>query len=675
MKRIKERIKQWYSVWKQQRLRVKLLASALLVVLFIWIGINIMISTQDIRALEKAIPQPTIIYDQEGHVAAKISSSQIEGVRLKDISLAMREAVVAVEDKQFYEHHGIDYSGITHAFIKNITAGGVVAGGSTITQQLAKNVFLGQERTFSRKVKEYFLTKKIERTYTKDEILEMYLNQIYFGEGAWGINKAAQTYFGKSAAQLTNSEAATLAGLIKAPSNYSPFKNMDRAMQRRNIVLSLMKQQHYLTEKQYEQALKEGIVLQGKKEESYSGKYPYYVDYIVREAMQSYHLTQNEILSGGYHIYTELMPTMQEATEKVYKDDRNFPTSAADQQLQSAAVLVNPKTGGIVALVGGRGDYQFLGFNHASQLKRQPGSTLKPLSVYTPALEQGYEVYSMLKDEPLRIGEYEPKNFGGEYHGEVTMYEALAKSYNVPAVWLLQNIGLDKGVDALQRFGIPLTKQDTGYSLALGGMSEGTSPVVMAEAYATFANDGTRIQAHAIQKIETKEGELVGQWYNKAMHVTDKKTAQKVTYLLQGAVEEGTGKQAKLSKVDTAGKTGTTQLPNGPSDGAKDVWFVGYTPELVGAVWLGYDKTDSTHYVSASSAVPAKIFREITTPSLQDTKARKFDLSAIPSEEYTKKLQQIEKNQKQEEKKKIEKEEKEKKKKKWEKWFPFLKKE
>ncbi|MBJ8072936.1 MULTISPECIES: transglycosylase domain-containing protein [Bacillus cereus group] len=647
---------EWFNQRKKLRNSLIVLGS-LLVTLFI--AVNIIISIQDISELKQAVPQPTLIYDANNEVATKLASSKTEGVKRKDIPDIMVQAIVAVEDKEFFSHHGIYYSGIISAVFKNITAGEVVAGGSTITQQLAKNVFLTQDRTFSRKIKEYFLTKKIERTYTKDEIIEMYMNQIYFGEGAWGIKRAAKSYFDKEVKDLTISEAATIAGLIKAPSAYSPYKNFNKSIERRNVVLGLMKEQGYISEEQYSQEKESGLVLRRGVDDKYKGKYSQYVDYIVREAMDKYELTQNEILAGGYRIYTELDPKKQQAVEDVVNNDSYFKDSGSDQLMQTGVVLMNPKTGGVPALVGGRGPYQFLQFNHATQLKRQPGSTLKPLAVYVPALEQGYEVYDVLKDEPFNIKEYAPQNSDHTFHGNVTMYEAVAKSYNVSAVWLLEQIGLDKGLKSLERFGIPLDPEDRTYPIALGGMHVGTSPFVMAQAYSAFANDGVQVEAHAIREIQNAEGETIGKWYKKETRVTNEKVAQKMTYLLKGVIERGTGEKAKVNNIDTAGKTGTTQLVNGPSTGAKDSWFVGYTPDLVGAIWVGYDKTDSEHYVPGGSQITTTMFRDIMKKANGNPTQKAFQLSLIPEADYTKQLKTIEeeKRRKEEERKRKEEEE------------------
>ena len=421
--------------------------------------VNRLIASSDVSKLEEPEPRPTFIYDQNGEVVSKISNSNIEGVRLDQIPKELIEAVISVEDQQFYKHNGINYFGIARAFTQNLLKGEVVAGGSTITQQLSKNVFLTQERTYSRKFKELIIAKKIERTYSKDDIMERYLNQIYFGEGAWGVQRAAQIYFGKDVSELTLSESATLAGLIKAPSHLSPYKNLEKSVQRRNIVLSLMKSEKYISQAEFDEAIGQEIVLADPTMPNYKGKYPYYIDHIIDEAVNKYELTKNEVLSGGLHIYTALNPVIQDALEEVYQDDRYFPESKPDQLIQSGSVFLNPKTGGISALVGGRGEYTYGRFNNATQLVRQPGSTLKPIAVYTPALEQGYQISDLLVDEPININGYSPKNFDQKFRGQVTMYDAVAQSYNIPPVWLLNNIGIENGVRTVERFGIPLEEK------------------------------------------------------------------------------------------------------------------------------------------------------------------------------------------------------------------------
>ena len=515
------------------------------------------------------------------------------------------------------------------------------------------------ERTYSRKFKEVILTKKIERDYSKDQIMERYLNQIYFGEGAWGVQRAAQVYFGKDVSRLTLNESATLAGLIKAPSHLSPFKSMEKSVNRRNIVLALMKSEGYISQADYEREIEQKIMLTDETTIDYKGKHPYYVDHIIEEAIKKYHLTKNEVLSGGLHIYTEMNSVIQSAIEEVYQDENNFPVSKPDQLIQSGALFLDPKTGGISALVGGRGEYTYGRFNNATKLVRQPGSTLKPIAVYTPALEQGYEMSDQLVDEPINLDGYSPKNFDGRFRGQVTMYDAVVHSYNIPPVWLLHEIGIEKGVHTVERFGIPLDENDRHLALALGGLHQGTSPLHMAQAFSAFPNDGQMMEAHAITEIKNPEGEIIGKWNGKSTQVTEPEVAQNITYMLQGAVENGTSTRAQISGMDVAGKTGTTQLPFAGVDGSKDHWFIGYTPDIVGAIWLGYDKTDPEHYLTTTSSFTAPtIFQQIVAKSLGELPNKQFHLPFI--EKQKKELEKKKEKMKDQSKKEKQKEKKEK---------------
>lgn len=348
----------WNEIKSKSMVKKFIAISGALVVLG-FLVLNIMIWSTDVSKLEDPAPQPTIIFDQNNKVASRVAASNIEGVSIKQIPDHLIQAVISTEDQRFYKHDGINYFAIAKAFVQNTMSGDIVAGGSTLTQQLAKNAFLSQERTYTRKFKELILTKRIEQKYSKDEIMERYLNQIYFGEGAWGIQRAAQTYFGKDVSELSLSESAMLAGLIKAPSLLSPFKDMDKSVQRRDVVLSLMEKEGYISKKEMEKAKEQQIVLQGKKIDDYEGKYPYYLDHIIDEAIQKYDLTENEILSGGLRIYTEMNPDIQDAVEEVFKDKSLFPESQPDQLIQSGAAFINPSTGGSVHLLAAAGNILF----------------------------------------------------------------------------------------------------------------------------------------------------------------------------------------------------------------------------------------------------------------------------------------------------------------------------
>ncbi|MDF2835823.1 MAG: penicillin-binding protein [Paenibacillus sp.] len=584
-----------------------------------WLGLRMLVAAQDITQLDRPLPAATVLFDENGNEAVTISLNEIEPVAFDQIPKHMIDAMVAVEDRRFYEHTGTDIWGIGRALMQNAMSGRTVQGGSTITQQLAKNVFLSHERTLSRKWNEVLLAKKIEERYSKDEIMTMYLNQIYFGEGAWGIKRAAEVYYGKPVEQLTPAESALLAGLVKAPSVLSPYKRLEQAVERRNVVLSLMKDQGLMEQGEYERATKESPKLrESKPNRAEAIQFPYYTDQVIREAVNLYGLTENDVLHGGLRIYTMLNPDMQKAAEQVFKEDGLFPEGMSDQPVQASTVLVDPRSGGIKVLVGGRGKQPFRGFNRAVQLQRQPGSTMKPIAVYTPALENGYQPDSSMIDEPVRFGSYEPNNVDHTFHGEVSLYEALIHSYNIPAVKLLNEIGIDQGIDASSRFGIPLKEEDRTLGLALGGTKTGVSPLDMAEAYGAFANDGIRIDSHAIIRIESADGTvLAARQEAQVNQVTTSEIARVMTNMLQGVVESGSGKAAAIEGRDVAGKTGTTQMPGVSGYGAMDNWFVGYTPQLVGAVWLGYDKPDAGHYLTTSSYAAAAVFKELMSSALQ----------------------------------------------------------
>lgn len=588
-------------------------------------------ATANVESLKKGLAQSTVIYDKDGDMASKISANRTEGVSIDKMPDHLKNAIVAIEDHRFYQHNGFDVKGMSSAFFKNIVAGRITAGGSTITQQLTKNALLSPERTYKRKVEELFLAVEIEKKYTKDEILEMYLNQVFFGHSAWGVQNASRTYFGKDVEEIDLSEAATLAGIVNAPSALDPYNHMDRAIKRRNTVLGAMKKYGMISDKEYENAKKEQLVLEDRGRDPIKGKYPYYVDAVLDEAIKTFGLTQDEIMTRGYRIYTEMDQNIQSSLEKIYDNDRNFPQGMGGELVQSGSILMDPKTGGIRGLVGGRGEKVFRGFNRATHLKRSPGSTIKPLVVYTPALEEGYKPDSLLKDEKMTFGKnYSPDNYNGQYQGEVTMYKAIEDSINIPAVWLLNEIGIDKGIDAVERFGIPLQKNDRNLSIALGGLSTGVSPQQMAEAYSAFANDGKRLDSHIITKIVGPTGKTIVERKQKETKVTSKKVAKDMTSMLLNVVESGTGKGVNVPGYQIAGKTGSTQLNNQNRNGTADQWFVGYTPNLVGAVWMGYDRTDENHYLSGlSSQGVVPVFQTIMQGTLKYTEPTKFDVDSI----------------------------------------------
>lgn len=615
-------LKKWHV------LQIILLTGLMLILLFFG-ALHYFSKGADISGLKNELPQPTVFYDVGGNIASKVSANKNEGVPIKDVPDSMINAVIAIEDHRFYRHNGVDLIGTSRALVRDIKAGAMVEGGSTITQQLIKNTLLTSQKTVTRKMQEVFLALAVEREYSKQEILQMYVNQIYFGNGAWGIKQAASKYFGKDVQDLSIGESALLAGLIKAPSALNPYHHMKKAVDRRNLVLLQMKNHGYISTAEYEGARREKVVLNDKGGDPFRGKFPYYVDGVLYEAINKYGLSQDELLTGGYQIYTELDPVMQAAMEKTYQNDTLFP-KGADRLVQSGGVLVDPKTGGVRALVGGRGDHTFMGYNRAVQLKTQPGSSFKPLAVYVPALEEGWKLTDMLKDEQMKYGNYQPKNHNSQYEGEVPMYEAVMESKNTSAVWLLNEIGLEKGVNSVERFGFQLAKEDKNLAMALGGLHKGIAPIDMAEAFSVFPNNGVRVEAHAITKIVDRDGKIISEWKAKKERVTTKAVTDNMTTMLLGVVEHGTGKAAQIPGRETAGKTGSTQVPIKGVNGVKDQWFVGYTPQLVGAIWVGYDKTDATHFLTPTSdAGAAAVFRETMKEALANTSVEKFGVSHV----------------------------------------------
>lgn len=570
--------------------------------------------------------ESSIIYDRDGNEVTKLYVGENrQYVEYQNIPPIIIQAFVNTEDERFFTHNGVDIISIGRALYKDILAGSAVEGASTITQQLARNVYLTTEKSLWRKTKEAMIALNLERNYSKEQILEFYLNEILFGDAVYGIQAASEYYFGqKDLNQLSLAEVATLAGLPKGPNSYSPFKNYEKSVQRRKIVLSLMQKNGAITKEQMEAASKEELKLAPKGKKGKEG-YQAYIDYVIKEAQEKHGLTENQLYRGGYKIFTDLDVQAQNAMVKAFNDPDLFPSGKSKDKVQAGMVILDPKTGGVVAMMGGR-DYGSGDFNRAIQAKRSPGSTFKPIAVYTPALEQGWNPYDTLKDEKMTFpGGYSPSNWNGDgYWGQVTMFDALKRSKNVPAVWLLNELGIETSFRYLDRFGIPYDKQaDRKLGIALGDLTHGLSPFDMAAAYSAFANGGVIIEPHAITKLEDREGESSEREVSSSTVMTEQ-TAYYMTMMLKGVVEGGTGKNARMNRP-VAGKTGTTQM-EGTKSGNRDAWFVGYTPEYVGSIWMGYDVPNSkTNYLKEGSAVTAKLFKVVMTDALKGRKVKDFE--------------------------------------------------
>nr|WP_321314776.1 PBP1A family penicillin-binding protein [uncultured Ligilactobacillus sp.] len=587
-----------YQIWKW------ILIVFLTLFLVVSVRLVFIAKTSHVKDLKARLEQTTAVYDSSNNKAGSIYSQKGTWVSLSKISKNVPNAVLSTEDRNFYHEYGFSIKGIGRAvfqLIRNRLFGdnSISGGGSTITQQLVKNAFLSQEQTFSRKAKEIFIAMQVENTYSKNEILTMYLNNAYFGNGVWGIEDAAQRYFGVHASQLNIPEAATLAGMLTNPSGFNPVDHPSASKKRRNVVLQLMYENNKLTKSQMENY--QDYPMQVNDDYSYHSdyNYPYYFDAVINEAINDYGLTEKEIMDGGYKIYTSLNQKQQKIMQNAFSNSNLFPADQADgTQAQAASIAIDPNNGGVTALVGGREDsHVFRGYNRATQLVRSPGSTIKPLAVYTPALEDGYHYDSMVNDKLQSYGtnKYTPHNWNNQYSGKIPMYEALALSKNTSAVWLLNKIGVKKGYESVEKFGIKLSKSDENLSLALGGLKKGVSPYQMASAYTAFANDGVRYEPHLITKIVDATGKVVVD-NTKIKHtkVMSKKVAKEMTSMMIDVYKQGTGMSAKPSGYTIAGKTGSTQSTDNISQNGTaedDHWFIGYTLDIVVATWMGYDSS------------------------------------------------------------------------------------
>lgn len=584
-------------------------------------GYKIMVENDEKFRMAEA----SAIYDRHGEKFADLYTQNRKLVTLDEVPDLLEQAIIATEDQRFYEHPGVDFWAIGRAIVKDIVARDLVEGGSTITQQLAKNMFLTADKTFFRKATEMSIAVAMENSFTKDEILERYLNYIYYGNGAYGVQAAAEKHFGVSDLNdLTLLEIAVLAGMPKAPETYSPTNNPERAVERASVVLKLMVDQGYITEEERQEALNSEL---RKPAKSTGNAVSAMKDYVLSEAARVTGLSENELRIGGYHIYTTIDSKAQRAVDKAFSNPELFPEDGPEQIVQGAMVIIDPKTGGIAAMNGGR-EYVEKGLNRAL-VDRQPGSAFKPIAVYAPALETGeWFPYSKLKDEKISYGNYTPTNLSGRYQGEVTFYEAVQRSLNAPTVWLLNEIGVDTGYRFAQKLGIDLEASDRNLAIALGGLTKGASPLEMARAYGAFANGGLLAETFVIAEVKDSNGITIYKHTPKVERVMSEEAAYYTTYLLQSVTQPGgTGRRANFGRP-VAGKTGTTQidLPGvSDSSGNRDIWFVGYTPQYAAAVWMGFDKTDASHYVKSGSGTAAHMFATVMKEAMEGMEVLDFE--------------------------------------------------
>ena len=583
--------------------------------------------TTNVKDLQNALKATTIIYDKNGDQAGSLTGQKGTYVELDAISENLQNAVVATEDRSFYKNNGINYG----RFFLAILTLGRSGGGSTITQQLAKNAFLSQDQTVERKAKEFFLALEINKKYSKKEILTMYLNNAYFGNGVWGIEDASKKYFGVSASQLSLDQSAVLAGMLKGPEIYNPLYSVENATNRRNTVLQNMVAAGYIDQATADQSA--AIDIHGQLVDAYEGKsedyrYPSYFDAVINEAVNKYGLTEEDIVKNGYRIYTELDQNYQASMQVIYDNTALFPVAEDGTRAESGSVALDPKTGGVRALVGRVGSDENPGFrtyNYATQAARSPGSTIKPLVVYSPAVAEGWSTNKELDNSTTQYGSYEVNNYAGiQSSPTVPMYQALAESLNLPAVATANDLGLNTVFEYGKKFGLNMDKVEKSLAVALGaGVT--TNPMQMAQAYGTFANGGVMNDAHLITKIENASGQVVKSHSQKSTRVLSGSATDKMTNMMLGTFSNGTGVNATPYGYTMAGKTGTTETSFN-KDLSGDQWVIGYTPDVVISQWLGFPTTDEGHYLTDSSAGTAsEIFRNVANSVLPYTDGTQFD--------------------------------------------------
>ena len=564
----------------------------------------------------KMLPLPTKVYSADGKLIARFGLQNRIPVKLNQVSPWMRYAILAAEDARFYEHGAIDIVGIVRALVVDITQGKIIQGGSTITQQLVKNIYLTPARTIRRKIKEIILAYRLEKELSKDKILELYLNTVYFGDGAWGVEAAARTYFNTHAKDLTIAQSALLAGLVAAPSYYNPYKHPQRARKRTIYVLRRMYENHFINLTQYKKAMNSKIVLQ-KPSANLFGLIiaPYFTDYVRTWLIKKY--GEEIVYKSGLKVYTTLDTRLQRFAFIAVKSGILSLKKRYDG-LQAALIAMDPKTGFIKALIGGF-DYSKSQFNRALQARRQPGSSFKPI-IYLTALTEGYLPDDTIADRPVVFRfngkEWRPQNYERVFHGTVTLMYALVHSVNVATINLLNAVGIGNVIRMAHQLGIE-EKIPYNLSIALGSLS--VKPIEMVRAYAAFDNYGLLPKPIFITKIVDKYGHVIYQAKPELKRVFDTTDGYILTGMLKNVILYGTGRSARVIKRPLAGKTGTTS-------NYRDAWFIGYSPSLVCGVWVGYDDNRMIFRGATGARAALPIWIKFMSSALHDRPIETFPI-------------------------------------------------
>ena len=532
----------------------------------------------------------------DGQVIKTFAAFTYSNVELKEVPEQLVKALIATEDKNFYKHEGYDLVGLARSMVANVLAGHVVQGASTITQQLSRILFLSNEKTFTRKIKELQVAAQIEKTISKDKILEMYLNNVYLGSGAYGVKGAAKIYFNKELNQLTLPEMALIAGLPQAPSVYSPYNNKDLAKKRRNQVLLRMYKMKYIDKETYQKAKEAPIVLSTMPIMYATNKAPYFCDYVMKE-LQKLGFSEDEIVNGGLKVVTTLDYKAQiKANEAILNNLKAW--GMTKDKNQAAVFAFSPIDGRILVYAGGK-DYTKSQYDRVSQSQRPSGSAFKPF-IYTAAVEKGVSPNDMIEDMPVKIGNWTPRNYGNKYRGKIPVYTALMVSSNVCAARLMDSIGVRPVIQLARVMGIT-TPIPYDYTIALG--SNSVKLFEMTRAFGVFANGGYKVEPYAIERVESSRGTILYEAKKaRTSKVLNINTAATMTTIMKTVITSGTGRAADIGKP-AAGKTGTT-------DDSKDAYFIGFTPDVAAGVWVGNDDNSQMGGVTGGT-IPAKIWHDV----------------------------------------------------------------
>ena len=556
----------------------------------------------------------TKFYSADGEIIKTFTAYTYDKVELKDVPKDLVNAIIATEDKNFYKHKGYDLFGIVRSSLQNVLAMHAVQGASTITQQLARILFLSNERTLVRKVKELEVATRIEKTISKDKILEMYLNNVYLGAGAYGVSGAAKTYYNKKLNQLTLPELALIAGLPQAPSVYNPYNNIELAKNRRNQVLKRMLTMKYISKEDYEKAIDADIKLSDLPQLYTTNKAPYFSDYVMRE-LDKLGFHETEVIHGGYKVITTLDSKAQEkANEAILNNMKAYGLTNKTQQ--AAVFSFSPVDGKILVYAGGK-NYGESQYDRVTQAIRPPGSAFKPI-VYAAAMEKGFSPNDIVDDSPVTLYKWSPRNYGNKYRGKIPLYKALMVSSNVCAARVIREVGIHSVIQLARVLGIT-TPLEKDYTISLG--SNGVKLFEFVRAYGAFANGGYVVEPYAIERVEDSRGRVLYRATGtKSSHQLSTNTAAEMTAMMKTVITNGTGMGANIGKP-AAGKTGTT-------DDYKDAYFVGYTPDIVTGVWVGDDNNKQMHGLTGGT-IPAKIWKEVMTVATAKYGAKDFDYPTI----------------------------------------------